>query len=347
MTSCSLKQYSSGAMVSSPGGGTVVISDSAFVDGKSLGLVTTGTSTAVLNSRFQKHSSHGIYAADGEQLLVEDCLIEETAQGYGIRAYQSTGSRGRLIARRNRLDTNYVGIQADRLERLEAVNNVVSNGSYGVYSTNTGTEIWNNTLVSNAIGLVHSGGTGKARNNIIVSGDLDSAPQNSYGVQVISGTLDHSHNLLFGQTRKYVGTTAGSGDVLKPPRFVDYARKDFRLASGSPAINAGTDAGSQVSSAVTDLLRTVEGITTQPVKLSKQSGLLSSLTKAVTGKVESVTGGLDNTLNLNSRSLVQGDIDGLPRPLFRAYDIGASEYPENAGSLRVLHWKEQPQASAK
>lgn len=347
MASCSLKQYGGGALVSSPGGGTVVVSDSTFADGKSLGLVTTGTSTAVLHSRFQNNSGYGIYAADGEQLLVEDCLIQETVQGYGVRAYQSGQPGGRLILRRNRLDANYIGIQAERLERLEAVNNVVSNGTYGIYSADTTAEVWHNTLVNNTIGLAHSGGTGTARNNLIASGDLDSAPRNSYGIQVISGTLEHSHNLLFGQTRKYVGTTAGSSDVLKPPRFTDYARKDYRLASGSPAINAGTDAGSQLSSAVTDLLQTVEALTTQPVKLSKQSGLLSSLKKTVTGNVDSVTDSLGSVLNRNSKTLVQGDIDGLPRPLFRAYDIGASEYPENAGSLRVLDWKEQPQASAK
>lgn len=347
MASCSLTQYGGGTLVSSPGGGTVVVSDSTFASGKSLGLVTTGTSTAVLNSRFQKNSSYGICAADGEQLLVEDCLIQETAQGYGIRAYQSAKPGGRLIARRNRLDANYIGIQAERLERLEAVNNVVSNGTYGVYSTDTATEVWHNTLVNNSIGLAHSGGPGKARNNIIASGDLDSAPRNSYGLQVISGTLEHSHNLLFGQTRKYVGTTAGPGDVLKPPRFKDYAKMDYRLASGSPAINAGTDAGAQLSSAVTDLLRTVDGLTTQPVKLSKPSSLLSSVTKTVAGNIDSATDSLGSLLNRNSKTLVQGDIDGLPRPLFRAYDIGASEYPENAGSLRVLDWKEQPQAFAK
>ena len=90
------------------------------------------------------------------------------------------------------------------------------------------------------------------------------------------------HNLLFGQKKKYVNATPGNGDVIKPPRFVDYAEGDYRLASGSPAINAGTSAG----------------------------------------------------------RLTSTDIDGLSRPMFDAYEIGAYEYARKSGSVRILNWGE-------
>jgi hypothetical protein len=34
------------------------------------------------------------------------------------------------------------------------------------------------------------------------------------------------------------------------------------------------------------------------------------------------------------------DIVGVPRPVSKGWDIGAYEYPRDAGTVRVVHWQE-------
>ena len=96
-----------------------------------------------------------------------------------------------------------------------------------------------------------------------------------------SPTAGRAQALLFGQTRKYLRTQRGRGDVIKPPRFRDRSGGDFRLAMGSPAINAG-----------------------------------------------------------ETSKLVVDDASGLGRPLHGANEIGAFEFPEKSGSVRILDWQE-------
>ena len=103
------------------------------------------------------------------------------------------------------------------------------------------------------------------------------------GVKVSGGgsaALDH---VLIDSPTPYHGVSAGANDVLKAPLFRDAAGGDYRLAEGSPAINAGKD----------------------------------------------LSGTVDD------------DLLGQPRPSHRRHDLGAYEYQEAGGSLRILDWRER------
>jgi hypothetical protein len=150
----------------------------------------------------------------------------------------------------------------------------------GIYSSgSTGrANVLNSTLVNSvSYGIYLTEGQATVKNSII-SGDAGQE-----GIALISGNLDHSHNLLFGFTMPLSGTSADESEIIKDPRFVDAAGGDFRLDVASPAINAGTDLQGQISI----------------------------------------------------------DMDGNLRPSHSVYEMGAYEFTQENGSLRVLRWKEQ------
>ena len=154
-------------------------------------------------------------------------------------------------------------------------------GASLTFAQNSGT-VLNNTIVGNAAeGLRFGGGTHEARNNLVV--------QNGAGISRKTGAFTYSNNLVYGNTQDYAddagspSSLRSASDISKPPRFVNATGADYRLAKGSPAINAGA----------------------------------------------SLVGVVDN------------DILGVQRPSHRAFEIGAYEFPEPNGSLRVIQWKEK------
>ncbi len=77
------------------------------------------------------------------------------------------------------------------------------------------------------------GGTANVRNCIVSN-------SGRYGLYRTGGTLSNSYNLMYSNaTANYQGVTAGTGALTGNPLFVNAASGDFRLQSGSPAINAG------------------------------------------------------------------------------------------------------------
>ena len=103
------------------------------------------------------------------------------------------------------------------------------------------------------------------------------------GVKVSAGGTATLEHVLIDSPTPYGGTSAGANDMLKRPLFRDAAGGDYRLAEGSPAINAGKD----------------------------------------------LSGTVDD------------DLLGQPRPSYRRHDLGAYEYQEAGGSLRILDWRER------
>ena len=53
-----------------------------------------------------------------------------------------------------------------------------------------------------------------------------------------------AHNLINSNTTDYDNCSSLEGDVTGAPQFTDEASEDYTLASGSPAVGAGVDAGS-------------------------------------------------------------------------------------------------------
>lgn len=265
--------------------GTLQVDDSIIADNRNHGIYSWRADTRLTKSSISDNSGYGIIHYDGP-LSVEDSSVQKS-RNTGIMAYgYSAPAASKLSVRRSRVERNSSGIYAYRVADADIVNNVAAgNTSYGIAArVNSGgqADVWNNSVIDSQFGIWLLDGHGSVKNNIIANGDMKASRKNAYGIYRTQGTLDHGHNLLFGQSGKYINTTPGVGDVIKPPRFVNYAAGDFRLAAGSPAINAGTSAG---------------GLTTR-------------------------------------------DQLGLKRPMFDAFEIGAFEFPEKSGSIRILDWGE-------
>ena len=126
---------------------------------------------------------------------------------------------------------------------MEVSNCIVEGFPSGIYAGghSSRASILNSTLAnSTAYGVYVAGGEVSVKNTILAGSN------GQYGVHRAAGTLNHSHNLVHGFATPFLGTTAQDSEIVKPPRFVDAASGDFRLAVGSPAINGGDDLSSQL-----------------------------------------------------------------------------------------------------
>ncbi len=86
-----------------------------------------------------------------------------------------------------------------------------------------------------AVGGVSASGN-EFRNNIIAKA--------AGGIRTSSASLAHSNNILYWITQSlYSGTSPGPSERTSSPLFFDGAGQDYRLRTGSPAIDAGIDVG--------------------------------------------------------------------------------------------------------
>jgi hypothetical protein len=74
------------------------------------------------------------------------------------------------------------------------------------------------------------------RNNIIIRNGLNSAV-------IRNDKFIHENNIYYLLNGAEVGYPLGPNEVIADPRFVDFQKHDFRIASDSPARNAGIDLG--------------------------------------------------------------------------------------------------------
>lgn len=148
-------------------------------------------------------------------------------------------------------------------------NNIVAGNLYGTWigDTGSGAEVWNNTITNNKnnYGLYAYTGAVNVRNNIITN-------NGAYGLGSYQATMNHSHNLVSGHTpgtdfwkSGWSATQAAAmrtpDEPNKPPRFMDATSGDYRLAKGSPAINAGMNAPGVVDADMLGNSRPMYGVT--------------------------------------------------------------------------------------
>ena len=238
----------------------VTISGNTISNGTSHGTVLYNANVTFSNNNLTGNQNYGLYASDVALTLTDNTIATSGSYGAYLQG-SSAPQRTTLTARRNRFDRNRYGLGMYQVAGSEVSNNVINNnqsGGYGVvsHSTSGTVEVWNNTIVDQYIGVYHYGGSARVKNNIIAYGDMNATRTSSYGLyRLNSAPLDASNNLLFGQTSKYYGTTRSAGDIIKPPRFVDRANRNFQLAMGSPAINAGTDASALLTTDIANNAR--------------------------------------------------------------------------------------------
>jgi len=119
----------------------------------------------------------------------------------------------------------------------------VAAGTSGIVDENSlgDDEFHNNTIADvTEWGINVVGGSGapgmEFRNNIIVKA--------AGGIRTDNPSLAHSHNILYWITQTlYQGTAAGQQERTTSPLFFDGANRDYRLRTGSPAIDAGVNVG--------------------------------------------------------------------------------------------------------
>jgi Right handed beta helix region len=143
---------------------------------------------------------------------------------------------------------------ADAGQPKSAANNVIyDNGGSGIQAIDfAGTvALVNNTVVGNH-NVAHSGAIGilvyfaitptvpvtaTVVNNMLVGNE-------SCGLDIFRATgFISNHNDVFGNTLNFCESANSAGNLSANPLFVNAAAGNYRLSGGSPAINAGTNAG--------------------------------------------------------------------------------------------------------
>jgi outer membrane protein assembly factor BamB len=99
-----------------------------------------------------------------------------------------------------------------------------------------GADIANATIVSNGVG-VQAAGVARIKNSLL-TGNATALAVDSGG----NGTLTSSYNDLFGNSKDYVGLTAGLGDLAVAVAFADLKAHDLRLFTPQPSTDRGDPA---------------------------------------------------------------------------------------------------------
>ncbi|MDZ8225613.1 choice-of-anchor D domain-containing protein [Nostoc sp. ChiVER01] len=139
------------------------------------------------------------------------------------------------------LDTSFIGDVAYTGKALISKNLIYNNGGAGVqiFKGENPVDIVNNTIYQNSQELSSGEVFLNRANNVRVSNNILYAKDGESASSIVSSSnTSFDNNLAYNGTFKGTGT----GNVLnKDPLFVDAANGDFRLKSGSPAIDAGSN----------------------------------------------------------------------------------------------------------
>jgi hypothetical protein len=193
----------------------------------------------------------GLYLYPFAQVTFEgtDNLIayNEATAGGGVYMYGNVDLEGVLILE-NHASQHGGGIftasgyNGGRIANNYIIRNTAGDGRLGdsIFAMDCSVDFVNNTLVGDLTGSaaaidIGSSGSGalELTNNIVVS--------HAIGIRIEENSqVTLSHNDVWGNTAQYDNISAGTGDISVNPEFVDPGNDNFRLASDSPCINAGT-----------------------------------------------------------------------------------------------------------
>jgi hypothetical protein len=133
---------------------------------------------------------------------------------------------------------------------------LVLRGSTSKWGANPGTKFYNNTAYMVSVGISCSDGCNSsilsARNNLIVSRS-DSDKSTLWA----DGPFDEGNNIYWklggGTSASISGGGIAASSKIADPKFANAANYDFRLTTGSPAINAGSESVVQALKITTDI----------------------------------------------------------------------------------------------
>jgi hypothetical protein len=180
----------------------------------------------------------GTYAVLAESSMVNINHCQLSGDMHGVVGSEDS----RLEVFRSQLrgsgGTDSRGVSADGGE-VHLQNALVTGYANGVRFEGMSSDVvrvYNTTIVAgDGDGIYQDGGESTVTNTLI------SGSGGRYGLAVAQGTMTHTHNLIDGFGTACHGTLQHATELVKKPRFLDAANGDYRLAVGSPAINAGAD----------------------------------------------------------------------------------------------------------
>ncbi|MEO1526867.1 MAG: right-handed parallel beta-helix repeat-containing protein [Planctomycetota bacterium] len=195
------------------------------------GLLTLRVDSTVQNTHFKDLQTYGHYQYSGGTELV-GCSFTDIPNGWAVYA---KGDRCNVSRSRIARCKYGIGVLA---ESGRVTNTTIHRTTAGIYLNRDGSRlnVFHATVAGGTdYGVIRNRGDLLLRNSIVQS--------NRYALYNAdsSGDFEHSHNVVHGQTTPYRNTAPGIDELSKDPGFVDVAQGDLRLASGSPAINAGLD----------------------------------------------------------------------------------------------------------
>ena len=184
------------------------IRNSGYMDS---GIKIDNVSMAVLNNKIVNNNA-GILLFHGKVSLIANNVIEENKK-FGIYMLYSTP----FVENNILYDNKVYGIFCTASKPMIAYNTIVGNPT-GIYTEVTSSIVKNNILDdSNVIGF-----------------QIVESPRDQKGVEPYL-----SYNIYWNNGHNRSNTEKGEGEIEKDPMLVNVSKRDFRLKSGSPAINAG------------------------------------------------------------------------------------------------------------
>lgn len=206
-------------------------------------------------------ASHGIRVQSASDLTVVGTVVH----GNGAQGLYANGASSVTISDSSFYDNGNIGIRGRTAGTTIDVRrtSIFNNTNRGIYlqdadytvvncliygNTSNGVQLltgaptlamWHCTLDANGTdGLRVQAGTATVR-NCIVTGNGDD------GIDYDGGTIDHDWDLVWSNGTDYEGTAAAANDLSADPKFVGSG--SYKLQSGSPAIDAGTDGSAQTT----------------------------------------------------------------------------------------------------
>ncbi len=187
------------------------------------GLIINGNNIVegltIVRPTFEGNTREAVVIA-GSNSTLRNCIIKDS----DFAIYTWSGGPFENVTITNCIITNNdERVRLGNINNLNFTNNVISSS------------IWLNLEVYDC--------TGNIKNNIVTGATQDGIQVFNYG-----GISFHNNNIWGNQTNYTDGTsipdqTGINGNISQDPQFVNAAVGNFRLASNSPCISAGTDVG--------------------------------------------------------------------------------------------------------
>lgn len=222
------------------------ISNSTFFENSSSAIYldnSTGTitSSSVRMSRTGAYPGNGIEIFGGN-LAISNNLIESNAFN-GMDIYGDP--RVKIVGNKIRLNGAY-GVSFDSVTDAALDRNLIEDNASGVYLGSTSNALLTNNIIVRSTNVLNGDGVrvdGTTTAHLVNNTIYRNA---EYGVRRLGGAVTIANSILSSNTSGSFSGVDSSAILNSPtmtdPKFINANSDDFSLASGSPAIDAGSNA---------------------------------------------------------------------------------------------------------